>query len=371
LDKGFVRLVGYSVDLVDAKPDGFDDHCARNGFTLPDGHTLDAQIVRAARVSYGAGTKSVRDDAKLIKYLLRHEHGSPFEMVEFKFHVKAPIFVARQWFRHRTASVNEVSGRYSVVPEEFYIPQAFRLQDTKNRQGSTEALDESTNAHALDAYTETIDYEGLVQTAKLAVYFLDNVLTVEKAPLDDIVQAIANKRRIGLGLMSLADTLIKLGMDLDDAQFKDYLQKAKVVNFALIYGDTAYTLVRNFGFSKQEANQLIAGYFEAYPQVKHLAHLPERAHPGCAFVVKEAIVKMSRRFAEEGLDAQVIFQVHDEVGVLARLDCADRVAQVMLECMERDLNGVRLQSEPEFKLSMSKTETPLALELLEGIVEWI
>jgi thymidylate synthase (FAD) len=167
LDKGFVRLVGYSVDLVDAKPDGFDDHCARNGFTLPDGHTLDAQIVRAARVSYGAGTKSVRDDAKLIKYLLRHEHGSPFEMVEFKFHVKAPIFVARQWFRHRTASVNEVSARYSVLPEEFYIPQAFRLQDTKNRQGSTGELDEYTNAHALDAYTEALTYAAHAYDALL------------------------------------------------------------------------------------------------------------------------------------------------------------------------------------------------------------
>jgi thymidylate synthase ThyX len=77
LDKGFVRLVGYSVDLADTQPDGFDDHYAYTGLRLPDGHTLDAQIVRASRVSYGAGTKSLRDDARLIRYLLRHEHGSP------------------------------------------------------------------------------------------------------------------------------------------------------------------------------------------------------------------------------------------------------------------------------------------------------
>jgi thymidylate synthase (FAD) len=151
LDKGFVRLVGYNVDLIDAKEENF-------GFVLFNGHTLDAQIVRAARVSYGHGTKTVRDDAKLIKYLLKHEHWSPFEMVEFKFHVKAPIFVARQWFRHRTANVNEISGRYSVLPEEVYIPEAFRKQDEKNKQGSNGTLDEYTNAHAIDAYTEAVAY---------------------------------------------------------------------------------------------------------------------------------------------------------------------------------------------------------------------
>jgi thymidylate synthase (FAD) len=158
LDKGFVRLVGYSVDLVDTKPLGFDDHMALNGFIVENWHTLDAQIVRAARVSYGKGTKTVRDDEKLIRYLIKNEHWSPFEMVEFKFHVKAPIFVARQWFRHRTGSVNEISGRYSVIENEFYIPEKWRLQDTKNRQGSRGKLDELTNEYATDAYTEALDY---------------------------------------------------------------------------------------------------------------------------------------------------------------------------------------------------------------------
>ncbi|WP_234554156.1 FAD-dependent thymidylate synthase [Thermus caliditerrae] len=110
LDKGFVRLV--------------------------DAMGNDRAIVQAARVSYGKGTKTVREDAALIDYLMRHRHTSPFEMVEFKFHVKAPIFVVRQWFRHRTASVNEISGRYSVLKEEFYEPQAWRKQARRNKQGS-------------------------------------------------------------------------------------------------------------------------------------------------------------------------------------------------------------------------------------------
>jgi thymidylate synthase (FAD) len=114
LDKGFVRLV-------DAMGD-------------------DTAIVQAARVSYGEGTKSVREDAALIDYLMRHRHTSPFEMVEFKFHVKAPLFVVRQWFRHRTASVNEVSGRYSVLKEEFYEPEAWRRQAKRNKQGSEGAF---------------------------------------------------------------------------------------------------------------------------------------------------------------------------------------------------------------------------------------
>lgn len=100
----------------------------------------DAAIVRAARVSYGEGTKTVREDAALIDYLMRHRHTSPFEMVEFVFHVRAPIFVARQWFRHRTASYNEVSGRYSVLEPRFYRPATWRRQAKHNRQGSEGAL---------------------------------------------------------------------------------------------------------------------------------------------------------------------------------------------------------------------------------------
>jgi thymidylate synthase (FAD) len=122
LNLGFVRLVDYMGD--------------------------DAAIVQAARVSYGEGTKTYREDRGLIRYLLRNKHTSPFEMVEFKFHVKLPIFVARQWIRHRTANVNEYSGRYSEMPEEFYLPdiEQIRSQAEDNKQGrSSEFLDNATD----------------------------------------------------------------------------------------------------------------------------------------------------------------------------------------------------------------------------------
>jgi thymidylate synthase (FAD) len=100
----------------------------------------DAAIVQAARISYGAGTRTRRSDRLLIRYLMRHRHTTPFEMVELKFHIKAPIFVARQWLRHRSASINEISGRYSELPEEFYLPaaEAIRPQSTSNRQGRSD-----------------------------------------------------------------------------------------------------------------------------------------------------------------------------------------------------------------------------------------
>jgi thymidylate synthase (FAD) len=100
LDHGFVRVIDYMGD--------------------------DAAIVQAARVSYGAGTKKARDDSGLIRYLMRHWHSTPFEMCEIKLHVKLPVFVARQWIRHRTANVNEYSARYSILDREFYIPEPGR-----------------------------------------------------------------------------------------------------------------------------------------------------------------------------------------------------------------------------------------------------
>jgi thymidylate synthase (FAD) len=111
LDKGFVRLVDY--------------------------YGGDSRIVQSARVSYGEGTKTVREDAGLIDYLLRNEHTSPFEQVALTFHIKMPVFVARQWVRHRTARLNEISGRYSVMKNEFYVPDAgdIALQSSNNKQG--------------------------------------------------------------------------------------------------------------------------------------------------------------------------------------------------------------------------------------------
>lgn len=111
--------------------------CLDHGLVrLVDSMGDDASIVQAARVSYGDGTKTVREDNKLIDYLVRNKHTSPLEMVEFKFHIKAPLFVARQWMRHRTASINECSARYSVLPNCYYVPdlQHINPQSDKNKQ---------------------------------------------------------------------------------------------------------------------------------------------------------------------------------------------------------------------------------------------
>ncbi len=117
LDHGFVRVIDYMGD--------------------------DAAVVQAARVSYGKGTKKVSEDRGLIQYLMRHRHTTPFEMCEIKYHVKLPIFVARQWIRHRTANVNEYSARYSILDNEFYVPAPEHLaaQSRSNRQGRGEVLE--------------------------------------------------------------------------------------------------------------------------------------------------------------------------------------------------------------------------------------
>ena len=116
----------------------------------------DAAICQAARVSYGRGTKAVSDDRGLIRYLMRHWHSTPFEMCEVKFHVKLPVFVARQWIRHRTANVNEYSARYSILDREFYIPAPENLaaQSTVNNQGRGQVLEGAEAARVLDLLRE-------------------------------------------------------------------------------------------------------------------------------------------------------------------------------------------------------------------------
>jgi thymidylate synthase (FAD) len=130
LDHGFVRVIDYMGD--------------------------DAAIVQAARVSYGRGTRRVSEDAGLIRYLMRHRHSTPFEMCEIKYHVKLPIFVARQWIRHRTANVNEYSARYSILDREFYIPAPEHLaaQSAANRQGRGPVLQGAEAAHVLNLLRE-------------------------------------------------------------------------------------------------------------------------------------------------------------------------------------------------------------------------
>lgn len=127
LDHGFIRLIDYMGD--------------------------ESSIVQAARVSYGSGTKSVNEDKGLIRYLMRHRHTTPLEMCEIKLHVKLPIFVARQWIRHRTANVNEYSARYSILDKEFYIPapEDIQPQSDNNKQGRSGEL---TGLEKLAAETE-------------------------------------------------------------------------------------------------------------------------------------------------------------------------------------------------------------------------
>jgi len=126
LDHGFIRVIDYMGD--------------------------DAAIVQAARVSYGRGTRKVSEDRGLINYLMRHRHTTPFEMCEIKYHVKLPIFVARQWIRHRMANVNEYSARYSILDNEFYLPapEHVAAQATTNRQGREQALEGAAAQRVLD-----------------------------------------------------------------------------------------------------------------------------------------------------------------------------------------------------------------------------
>ena len=141
LDHGFVRVVDYMGD--------------------------DGAVVQAARVSYGRGTKAANEDRGLIRYLMRHRHSTPFEMCEIKYHVKLPIFVARQWIRHRTANVNEYSARYSILDREFYIPAPEQLaaQSSANRQGRGAVLAGAEAARVLDLLREdaTRNYDHYVE----------------------------------------------------------------------------------------------------------------------------------------------------------------------------------------------------------------
>ena len=130
LDRGFIRVVDYMGN--------------------------DSSIVQAARVSYGKGTKKKSEDEGLIRYLLRHRHTTPFEMCEIKLHIKLPIFIARQWIRHRTASINEYSARYSILEDEFYIPKKYYLaeQSSSNKQGRGDNIDEKSASKILKILKE-------------------------------------------------------------------------------------------------------------------------------------------------------------------------------------------------------------------------
>jgi thymidylate synthase (FAD) len=133
LDHGFIRVIDYMGD--------------------------DSAIVQAARVSYGSGTKQIREDIGLINYLLRNSHTTPFEMCEIKFHIKAPYFVARQWIRHRTANVNEYSARYSIVDQDYYVPNSeeVSLQSINNKQGRGDKMEKEFADSVIDIIKNTSD----------------------------------------------------------------------------------------------------------------------------------------------------------------------------------------------------------------------
>jgi thymidylate synthase (FAD) len=170
LDHGFVRVIDYMGD--------------------------DAAVVQAARVSYGRGTKRVSEDRGLINYLMRHRHTTPFEMCEIKFHVKLPIFVARQWIRHRTANVNEYSARYSILDNEFYVPAPEQLaaQSKSNRQGRGDVLEGAEAERVLRLLREDAEnaYRGYVEMLNEGD---------DGAPLDPARQGLARElARMNLSL---------------------------------------------------------------------------------------------------------------------------------------------------------------------------
>lgn len=217
-----------------------------NGFVyLVDYMGNDMSIEQAARTSYGPETKSVTSSTGLIRYLMRHRHTSPIEMVELKFHLKMPIFIARQWMRHRTASINEMSGRYSVLPSEFYIPSTNNLnhQSSINNQGRGELLSEQeaqavTQMLRLDAdqayrhYDEMIRrYDVARETARanlpVSIYTefywkidMHNLLHFLKLRLDSHAQLEIRK------YAEAVDQIVADGWPITHSAFSDYVKNA-------------------------------------------------------------------------------------------------------------------------------------------------
>ncbi len=260
LDHGFVRLIDYMGS--------------------------DESIVQAARVSYGKGTKKVSEDRGLIRYLMRHHHTTPFEMVELKFHVKLPIFVARQWIRHRTANVNEYSGRYSVMKEEFYLPppDALQYQSTVNKQGREEEKElpdavkdafrehaESTQKALYERYVQFVD-EGLARelariNLPLSLYTewywkidLHNLFHFLRLRLDPHAQK--EIRAYATVMAEITRTVCPMAYEA----FEDYALNAQYFSGPELrvigpllekFSDTVDSLVEK-GFSKREAQELLS-----------------------------------------------------------------------------------------------------------------
>ncbi len=262
--------------------------CLDHGFVrLIDYMGSDEAIVQAARVSYGKGTKKLQQDRDLIRYLMRHQHTSPFEMVEFKFHCKLPIFVARQWIRHRMASVNEYSLRYSQAQHEFYLPapEMIRRQSSTNRQGrSEETIPEELQQQVLETMRKHVellwqDYEQFQQMdiarelariqLPVSLYTewywkidLHNLLHFLKLRLDPTAQY-----EIQVYARAIAE-IVKIAVPLTWEAFADYVLEARnfsrqelaLLRQALSQIPTPVdweSLAQNHGLSKREIREFI------------------------------------------------------------------------------------------------------------------
>ena len=253
LDHGFVRVVDYMGD--------------------------DGAIVQAARVSYGRGTRRTRDDAGLINYLMRNQHTSPFEMCEIKLHVKLPIFVARQWIRHRTASVNEYSARYSVLDTEFYLPppEQLAVQSSANRQGRGEVLEAEEAQHVL----------GLLKSdAELAFAHYREMLN------EDGPEEPAGSERVGL-----ARELARINLPLSAyTQWYWKVNLHNLLHFLALRGDAhAQWEIREFA-------NVILDVVEKWVPLTHRAFLNYRV--GGAHLTDEGLGVVRRLLAGEKVDPE-------------------------------------------------------------------
>lgn len=274
LDHGFVRLVDYMGS--------------------------DESIVQAARVSYGKGTKKVSEDRGLVRYLMRHRHTTPFEMVEFKFHVKLPIFVARQWIRHRSANVNEYSGRYSIMKEEFYLPRPddIRFQSALNKQGRSdeevapelkeELLDylKRSQAESYEKYSRFVDAGLARELARinlpLSLYTewywkidLHNLFHFLRLRLDDHAQM--EIRAYAEIMARIVETVCPIAYE----SFCDYTLHAAyfsgpelaIIGRQLLGREYSPEDLVELGLSKREA----AEFIEKIDKIRSLATRPDRA----------------------------------------------------------------------------------------------
>jgi len=243
----------------------------------------DDSIVQAARVSYGKGTKKVNEDRGLIRYLLRHKHTTPFEMVTLKFHIKMPIFVARQFIRHRTASVNEYSGRYSVMVDEFYVPELENIlpQSTTNKQGRGGSMNEhdqiqvrntiiEANRDCYTVYQKLLnnindssfsdEFKGLSREMARGVlnvnnytelYWsinLHNLFHFLKLRLDDHAQW--EIQQVAKALYSLTKKVVPIASEAfeDYIQFSEQMSKMEIELLKFMVGGRSWNLVKaNYG----------------------------------------------------------------------------------------------------------------------------